>query len=92
MAESTHELLVRAVSALVFRAPPSVRCLGGTLWLTRRGDPVDYIVGKGERSTFPSGKWLIEAVDEARFEIEAHSAVKEAAHGKTSILPVFFRV
>lgn len=43
----------------------TVRCLGGTLWVTRQGDGTDYMLRPGDSLTTEDGRTVIQAMSEA---------------------------
>jgi len=49
----------------------AIECKEGVIWVTRAGDPQDYVLHAG-RHYIPTGKGrlIIEAIDDARVDIE----------------------
>ena len=71
---------------------PILACLEGSLWLTRTGDPADYVLGPGDSRWLKPGRWVIQALESARFRICAPPYSKEVPYGKEALLPVLQRV
>lgn len=48
--------------SVVVRGRGLVRAIEGRFWLTRRGDPRDYVLVEGEELVLGPGRWVVEAL------------------------------
>lgn len=49
----------------------TVECVEGRLWVTQPGDPVDYILGAGDKLAIASrGTVLVEAIVPSRYAVD----------------------
>lgn len=53
----------------VGRDAPNLLCLEGALWLTKTGDPRDYVLRAGQSRRLEPGQWVVEALSPARFRV-----------------------
>lgn len=58
----------RAAASLRARKGSRLTCLTGSLWVTRRGDPADYVLAAGESLALDSAL-VVQAIDEGSFRV-----------------------
>ncbi len=71
---------------------PTVTCLAGSLWLTRKGDRRDYFLGACESLALVPGKWVIQALTLSRFRMRTPQTSQEACHDEAPVLSLLQRV
>lgn len=67
---------------------PNLHCVSGSLWLTKTGDPRDYILVAGQSRRLEPGPWVIQALAAAQFRVYSPTN-EEVPHGQASLLSAF---
>ena len=70
-------------SWIIGRKTIKVVCLEGALWLTKKGDPADFLLKAGESLHLSPGHWVVEALDKSLVKTTIKRATPERYADRT---------